>query len=141
MRLSGIPASKQCRRAPEWGDDGSSTPELVVILPVLLLLITAGLQFALWALASHALSDSVAEGGAALRSEGGTSTAARTVTLQELQDIASGLVLGPAVSAQTPSDGIASLYASGTVPSLLPGMSLTVSAESTGPEQRFWASG
>ena len=103
MRLSGLPASKQGRRAPEWGDDGSSTPELVVILPVLLLLITAGLQFALWALASHALSDSVAEGGAALRSEGGTSTAARTVTLQELQDIASGLVLGPAVSAQTPS--------------------------------------
>ena len=124
-----------------WGDGGSSTPELVVILPVLLLLITASLQLALWALASHALSDSVAEGGAALRSEGGTSTAARASTLQELQDIASGLVLSPAVSTQTPSDGVASLYASGTVPSLLPGMSLTVSAESTGPEQRFWASG
>jgi len=141
MSSSRRSTSNRRRQALWWGDRGSSTPELVIILPVLLLLITVGLQFALWALASHALSDSVAEGGAALRSEGGTSTAARASTLQELQDIASGLVLSPAVSTQTPSDGVASLYASGTVPSLLPGMSLTVSAESTGPEQRFWASG
>ncbi len=134
-------ATSNRRQRLGWGDRGSSTPELVVILPVLLLLIAVGLQFALWALASHALSDSVAEGGAALRSEGGTSTAARTVTLQDLRDIASGLVLRPAVSAQAHADGVASLYASGTVPSLVPDMSLTVSAESTGPEQRFWASG
>jgi nitrogen fixation-related uncharacterized protein len=141
MRSSGLTTSRRPRQALGWGDVGSSTPELVVILPVLLLLVTVGLQFALWALASHALSDSVAQGGAALRAEDATSAAARTVTLQQLQALASDLVLRPSVSTQTLPDGIASLSASGTVPSLLPDMSLTVSAESTGPEQRFRASG
>ena len=56
---------------------GSSTPELVVILPVLMLLVTLGLQFALWGLASHVLSDSVAQGGALLRADGGTDSEAR----------------------------------------------------------------
>ena len=141
--MSPSPPSSSKRRGQVlgWGDRGSSTPELVIIVPVLLLLITVGLQFALWALASHALSDSVAQGGAALRAEGGTSTAARSVVLQELQALASGLVLRPTVSAQTLPDGVASLSATGTVPSLLPGEQLTVSADSTGPEQLFRASG
>ena len=141
MSSSRRSTSNRRRQALWWGDRGSSTPELVIILPVLLLLITIGLQFALWALASHALSDSVAQGGAALRAEGGTSTAARSVTLQEIQALASGLVLRPTVSVQFLSDGVASLTASGVVPSLLPDTSLAVSAESTGPEQLFRASG
>src|ERR1039458_4921200 len=140
MSSSRRSTSNRRRQALWWGDRGSSTPELVIILPVLLL-ITSGLQFALWALASHALSDSVAQGGAALRAEGGTSTAARSVTLQEIQALASGLVLRPTVSVQFLSDGVASLSASGAVPALLPDMRLAVSAESTGPEQLFRASG
>ena len=65
--------SARHRQVARYGDDGSGTPELVVVLPVLMLLVTVCLQFALWALASNALSDSVAQAGASLRAEGGTS--------------------------------------------------------------------
>jgi nitrogen fixation-related uncharacterized protein len=138
---SSLLSTSDRRPWPGQGDRGSSTPELVVILPVLLLLITVGLQFALWALASQALSDSVAQGGATLRADGGTLTAARTAVAQELHILAGDLVLRSTVSVQTLPNSVASLSVSGTVPSLLPDMSLTVSAESTGPEQRFRASG
>ena len=139
---SGLPG------APHWGnaapgrdDRGSSTAEIVVILPLLMLLLTVGLQFALWALASNALSDSVAQGGAALRADGGNATAARTAVSQELQALGGGLVLRPAVSVQALPDSFASLSASGALPSLIPGEHLTVSAWSTGPEQLFRADG
>ncbi|MGA2805941.1 MAG: TadE family protein [Acidimicrobiales bacterium] len=134
-------ACDRSRKAPGGDERGSSTAEIVVILPVLMLLITVGLQFALWALASSATSDSVAQGGAALRADGGTATAARAVALQELQVLASGLVVQPAVSVGTLPDSFASLSASGSVPSLLPGEHLIVSAESIGPDQQFRASG
>jgi hypothetical protein len=105
-----------------------------------LLLIAAGFQFALWGLAAHALSDSVAQGGATLRAEGATSASARSVTLSEIKDIAGGLTLDPTVSV-TLDDGTASLVASASVPSLLTGIHIGVSAVSSGPAQQFRASG
>ena len=141
MSSSRLGSSKRRPLLLRWGDRGSSTPELVVILPLLLLLITLSMQFALWALASHALSDSVARGGAALRAHGGTSTAARTVVMRELQGLANGLVLRPTVSVQSLPDGVDSLSTSCALPSLLPGVRFTVSAQSVGPDQQFRASG
>jgi hypothetical protein len=136
-----LPRCDRSSKAPGGSECGSSTAEIVVILPVLMLLITVGLQFALWALASGALTDSVAQGGAALRADGGTPTAARTAALQELQVLAGGLVVQPAVAVGTLPNSFASLSASGSVPSLLPGQHLIVSAESIGPDQQFRASG
>ena len=133
--------SARHRQVARYGDDGAGTPELVGVLPVLMLLVTVCLQFALWALASNALSDSVAQAGASLRAEGGTSAGARDVALQEIGALASGLVLRPTVSTQNLPEGTASLSGSGAVPSLLPGERLTVSSESTGPDQQFRASG
>jgi Flp pilus assembly protein TadG len=139
---SGLRATPDGGSATPGRDDrGSSTVEIVVILPLLMLLLTVGLQFALWALASNALSDSVGQGGAALRADGGNATAARTTVSQELQALASGLVLRPTVSVQALPDSFASLSVSGALPSLIPGEHLTVSASSTGPEQQFRADG
>ncbi|HLN07210.1 MAG TPA: hypothetical protein VK217_13090, partial [Acidimicrobiales bacterium] len=90
---------------------------------------------------SYAVSDSVAEGGAALRAEGGTRLAARDVVLRELAALASGLVLHPNVSVESLGSGIGSLSATGAVPSLLPGVRLLVSATSAAPDQQFRASG
>ncbi|MFZ2056851.1 MAG: TadE/TadG family type IV pilus assembly protein [Acidimicrobiales bacterium] len=141
MSSNRLGGSKRRPRLLRWGDRGSGTPELVVILPLLLFLITLSMQFALWALASHALSDAVAQGGAVLRANGGTSTAARTVVTRELRTLANGLVLRPTVSVRSLPDGVDSLSASGALPSLLPGVRLTVSAQSAGPRQQFRASG
>ncbi len=134
-------ACDRSSETPGGSERGSSTAEIVVILPVLMLLITVGLQFALWALASSALTDSVAQGGAALRADGGTPTAARTAALKELQVLVGGLVVQPEVAVGTLPNSFAALSASGSVPSLLPGEHLIVSAESIGPDQQFRASG
>jgi Flp pilus assembly protein TadG len=123
------------------GDRGSSTPELVVILPVLLLLIGAGLQLALWSLASHALADSVDKAGAVLRAGGGTSSEARAAVREELRVLAPDLVLYPTVSVLPIAGGVGSISASAEVPSLLAGTHLGVSATSAGPYQRFRATG
>jgi hypothetical protein len=128
-------------RAGLAGDRGSSTPELVVILPVLVLLIGAGVQFALWSLASQALSGSVDQAGAVLRARGGTSSEARAVVLEELQVLAPDLVLHPTVSVLPLAGGVGSISASAELPSLIAGTHLGVSATSTGPYQRFRATG
>jgi nitrogen fixation-related uncharacterized protein len=137
--LSG--ARFRSNKAPGRGERGSGTAEIVVVLPVLMLLITVGLQFALWALASGAASDSAAQGGAVLRADGGTATAARTAVLAEFHMLASGLIVQPEVSVGALPDNFASLSVSGSVPSLLPGEHLIVSAASVGPDQQFRASG
>ncbi len=138
-------ASSEVRRVrhlcPTSSDRGSSTPEIVVILPVLMLLVTFGLQLALWALASHVIADVAGQGDAALRAEDGTAAAARSVVERELELLASGLVIHPIVSVSSLSDGVSSLSVSGLVPSLIPGVRLSVSATSSGPEQQFRAAG
>ena len=95
MSACGSDGGGQAARMGRPSDLGSSTPEIVVILPVLMLLVTFGLQFALWALASQAISDAVVQGAAALRAESGTATAARAVVSRELDSLAFGLVLQP----------------------------------------------
>jgi len=137
----GFAGDKEAALVRRPSDLGSSTPEIVIVLPVLMLLVTFGLQFALWALASQATSDAVAQGAASLRAENGTATAAQAVVRRELDSLASGLVLHPIVSVGSLPDGAAALSASGFVPSLIPGARLSVSATSAGPDQRFRATG
>jgi hypothetical protein len=122
-------------------DSGSSVPELLLVLPAVVLMFTLALQVSLWALAAHALSDAVAQGGAALRAQGGSSAAARTAVERELASIAGGLVNSPSVSISAGPDGQMSLAANGSVPSLLPGFHLRVSATSVGPSEKFRAAG
>ncbi len=133
--------SGKLTRVRRRSDGGSSTPEIVVILPVLMLLVAFGVQFALWALASQAVSDAAARGDAALRATDGAASTARAAVQTELNSLASGLVLRPIVSVSVLPDGGASLSVSGFVPSLIPDVRLGVSATSAGPEQRFRATG
>lgn len=122
-------------------DAGSATPEIVIVLPALMLLLLLGVQLALWGLAAHALDDAVAQGGAALRTNGSSARGATGLVLGELHAIAGGLVLHPVTTTATLPGGTVALSATGTVPSILLGISLRVSATSTGPVQRFRASG
>ena len=136
----GAHGASMCRRAiaPERG---SGTPELVIIVPVLFLVVTLSFQLALWALAAHALSASVAEGGAALRSQGGTIVAARATVSQELQAVARNLVGHPSVSLTILPGGFEAITASASVPSVFPDLHLVVSATSAGPAEGFRAAG
>jgi len=135
------PTPAGCPGGLRWRDErGSEAVEIVLILPALMLLIVVGLQLAMWGLAAHALSLGVAEGGAAARAVGSRSTAATVVT-RDVGDIAGSLVGSLEVHVQALPDNFVSVSASGSVPSIVPGIHLRVAAVSAGPVQGFRASG
>jgi hypothetical protein len=106
-------------------------------MPALMILLLAGIQFALFGLASHAAALAVAEGGAAARaSNGGESVAARLVS-QDVAAIAGGLLVRPQVTVAEGAGSQMVVGLSATVPSFLPGLHLTVHTTSDGPAQLF----
>lgn len=125
---------------PGGAERGSSTPELVLVLPALMLAVTVAVQVVLWALAAHAVQASAATGGDVARGLGGTPAAATAAARAELASIAGGLVDSPAVAVQV-LPGEVSVVVRGTVPSIVPGLHLAVSATSVGPLERFRGSG
>lgn len=134
-RRSGRP----CRER-RLDDRGSEAVEVVLIIPVLMLLLLAGLQLALWGLASHALALGVADGGAAAHAQAGSVSAARTV-VGDLHAVGGSLVHAVSVAVRDLPDGFIAVSASGAVPSIFPGVHLHVSAVSVGPVQGFRAGG
>jgi len=120
---------------------GSHTPELVVVLPALFILVALFVQVALWALASHAVQAAASSGGSAARTLGGTPASGIQVARSELSSIAGGLVLSPSVTAAILPGNEEVVSVSGSVTSLFPGLHLTASASSIGPLQRFWGNG
>lgn len=129
------------RRAPGRGDDGSATPELVIVLPAMMLLLALSIQLAMFGLAAQALDDAVSFGGAVLRSQSGGSAAARTAVLAELRTIASGVTSDTRVSILAGPSGNLELSASASVTPVFPGLNLVVRSMSSGPSQSFRASG
>jgi hypothetical protein len=146
VRRASSPGAPAICRAPglapaasrEKDDRGSEVVELVLILPALMALVTALLQLAMWALAAHALSLAVAEGGAAARTGQGSPG---DIVRSDVTKISGNLVGSLDVTVRALPDSFVSVYAVGTVPTILPGVSLHVSADSTGPVQEFRASG
>lgn len=130
--------SGRCRRRDERG---SETAELVLVLPALMLAVALATQVVLWALAAHAVQAAAATAGDTARSLGGTPAAAVAAGRAELDQIAGGLVLSPAVAAAVTAGGDSVVVVSGAVPELFPGVHLHVSATSTGPLGQFRGSG
>ncbi len=114
---------------------------MILILPALMLMLVVGLQLAMWGLAAHALSLGVAEGGATARAElEGGSRAIATVE-RDVGTIAGSLVGSLEVRVQALPDDFVAVSASGSVPSIVPGLHLRVDAVSAGPVEGFRASG
>jgi|GEM_PF-1104457 len=128
---------------PGGADDdlGSATAEIVVLLPTVMLLVLAVLQFALVGLASHALTLAVADAGATARAAGGSLSSAGEVVRHDLRALGGELVRQLNVSTAETADGTVTVSARGTVPALLPFLELPVAASSVGPLQEFRASG
>lgn len=122
-------------------DAGSSSAELVLVIPALMLVIALVMQLILWALAAHAVQASAATAGDVARGLGGTSAGAVAAARAELASVAGGLVDSPQVVASAASGGVSVVVVSGTVPSLIPGVHLLVSATSVGPFAQFRGSG
>lgn len=132
-----IPYSRSRARWRLLRDDrGSVTAELVVAVPLLLLMLMAIVQFAVWSHAVHIAQGASAQGLAVIRAQDGT-VAAGTATAREVLD---QLGTGPLVAAEVVSvreDGTARVTITGSASSVVPFLALPVRVESTGPIERF----
>ncbi len=113
--------------------------EAVLVVPVLMLILLAVVQFALWAHASQVAQLAASEGDRVARSLGGGPAAGVGRAQSVLQGPGSDLETSAAVVTILPGDQ-ARITVTGRALSILPGMSFPVSATLIGPIQEFRAS-
>jgi Flp pilus assembly protein TadG len=121
------------------GDAGSATLQTVLVMPLLLLLITAIVQFALWYHAAHIAIAAAQEGARAARVEGGSSESGRARAQQVLDQLGTR-VLSDATITVTRDAETARVEVRATAPELIPGVRLPVHAVSAGKTERFRSS-
>lgn len=121
-----------CRRACD--DRGSA--ELVVATPLLLLLVLAVIQFALYEHASQVAQTTASQALAATRVVGGTAAAGQSEAHALLAGPGNGVILDPQVTvARDPTT--AQITVTGTTEGIIPLVHLPISATSSGPLERF----
>ncbi|WP_116051847.1 TadE/TadG family type IV pilus assembly protein [Amycolatopsis palatopharyngis] len=118
------------------GDQGSISTELVIATPLLLLMLLAIMQFALWSHATHIAQAAASQGLAVVRVQDGTALAGTASAQQVLDQLAGGPLTGTAVATDRGATS-ASVRISGTATPVIPFLSLPVYAEAAGPVERF----
>ncbi|EFL01857.1 conserved hypothetical protein [Streptomyces sp. SPB78] len=145
----GSGAPEGCGAAPKGsgaggrgGDSGMTAIEFVVLTPILFFMIFATVQFALYFFADH-VAQAAAQAGArkaratADEHPGEWRGAAREVTDSYIDQLGPTLVLGPDVKLVQPRAHTVGVEITAHVPSVFPGLGLTVHAQSVGPVERF----
>ena len=117
-------------------EGGSATLQTVLVMPLLLLLITAIVQFALWYHAAHIAIAAAQDGARAARVEGGTSESGRERAQQVIDQLGTR-VLNDATITVTRGPEQARVEVRGWAPELVPGLRLPVDAVSAGATERF----
>ncbi|WP_425575240.1 TadE family protein [Streptomyces durmitorensis] len=116
--------------------------EFVLLTPVLFFMIFATVQFALYFFADH-VAQAAAQAGArkaratADENPGGWRGDARDVVDDYIQQLGPQLVIGPDVKTLEPKANTVGVEITANVPSVFPGLDLTVHAQSSGPVERF----
>lgn len=110
--------------------------EVVVLVPVVMLLLLAAVQFVLWGHAEQVVQLAAAEANGAASVYGGTSAAGERAAEGVLSGAGSS-VRDARVAVRQDVAGTTSVHVTGTAPDVLPGLDLAVSAAVVGPSQRF----
>ncbi|KAB8161478.1 pilus assembly protein [Streptomyces sp. 3MP-14] len=126
------------------GDRGSSAIEFVFLTPVMFFMIFGAVQFALYSFAEHVAKAAAQAGARTARAQAdadpdGWRGAAESKAYDYIDQLGPGLFTArPRVDA-LPGTGAFTVRVEveGNVPSILPGVDLTVSAASEGPVERF----
>ncbi|MFJ4541029.1 TadE family protein [Streptomyces tibetensis] len=130
------------KRAATHGDSGMTAIEFVLLTPVLFFMIFATVQFALYFFADH-VAQAAAQAGArkaratADEQPGAWRGEARDVVDSYIQQLGPQLVLSPNVTMLQPEQNTVGVEIAARVPTVFPGLDLTVHAQSAGPVERF----
>jgi Flp pilus assembly protein TadG len=118
------------------GDRGSTTTEVVLYAPLLMLLVLVGVQLAVWALAQLGVQHAANHALQTTRIQGGTAAAGQADATTILAQVAGGIVNDPRVSATRTVD-TATVSIRATVPPVVPFLHLRVSTTVSAPTERF----
>ena len=118
-------------------DRGALTLSYVIIVPVFLLSLMVIAQAAMWFLARSAALAAARQGVDAARIQGASAGAGTTAALTFAQTSAAGYLLSPAASTGGSSATTIVITVTGRVPSLVPGVPITVSQVAQAPAERF----
>jgi Flp pilus assembly protein TadG len=123
-------------RAAVPDERGSASAELVVATPLLLLLILAIVQFALWQHAEQVAQAVAQQGLAAGRVQGATQITATGEAQQVLGQLGSSVLVHPSITA-TRGAVTTTVVVTGYAEGVLPFLHLPVRSVATGPTERF----
>jgi hypothetical protein len=112
-------------------DRGSVTTQVVIGVPLLLTLPMLIVQFALWALATHAAQAAAAQGLDSARVSGGSAAAGQAEAQQVLAQLAGGPLTGARVTVYR-DVRTATVRITGHAEPVLPWLQLPVHADATG---------
>ncbi|MCQ8769214.1 TadE family protein [Streptomyces telluris] len=123
-------------------DRGMTAIEFVLLTPVLFFMIFATVQFALYFWADHVAQAAAQAGARKARAEadenpGGWRGKAGEQARSYIRQLGPSLLVDPEVKAVHPGPGTVGVEVEAGVPTILPGMRLTVHAQSQGPVERF----
>jgi Flp pilus assembly protein TadG len=113
-----------------------SLAQVVITAPALLFLLMLIVQFGLMFHARNVAEQAAQEGTAAARHFDGTTTQAREKALQLLATVGDGTLKHRDVTA-TRTDDTATVTVTGTVVSVVPGFTLSVSESASGPVEKY----
>jgi Flp pilus assembly protein TadG len=111
---------------------GSASAELVVATPLLLLLVMAVIQFALYYHGAEAAQAAASQAVEAARAQGASTAAGQAQGQAILDQVAGGSLPERAITV-TRAAGDAQATVTGTVESLIPGLTLHVTAHAAAP--------
>jgi Flp pilus assembly protein TadG len=128
------------RRRPchHGGEQGVTTTEVVIVMPAVMLLVMFVLQFALYYHAANVATGAAQDAVRAARVEHGSAGAGGTRAREVVGRSAGGALDDPTVTVSR-DGGTHTVRAevSGDVPSLIPGLRLSVTRVAEGPTEEF----
>lgn len=123
-------------RRPVPADAGSSTVELVITMPALLLGVFAVMQFGLWMHAQHVAQAAARDGVAVARAYDGTERAAHDRAAASLDTFGPTILRDPSIDVVRTGEE-ATVTVTGKATSILGIFSLGVQEQASGPVERF----
>jgi TadE-like protein len=128
------------RRHGLLSDRGALTLSYVVVIPVFLASIMVIVQACVWYLARETAIAAARQGADIARTAHPPPGRGAAAAVAFARRAAPGFLLGPAATASGSSAATIRIVVTGRVPSLVPGLVLTVSETVTAPVERFTAS-